>query len=86
MKEDNSKLSVLKDSVDTNGNYINCDFIEGTAFKNESIWSMATKILCINRAGMTPVWFETILFLRPTYTKYRVQFREWTKIKNQKRR
>jgi len=64
MKEDNSKLSALKDSVDTNGNYINCDFIEGTAFENESIWSLATKILCINRAGMTPVWFGTIFFLK----------------------
>ena len=64
MKEDDTKLSALKDSVDTNGKYINCDFIEGTAVENESIWSMATKILSINRAGMTPVWFETILFLK----------------------
>ena len=64
MKDDETKLSALKESVDTNGNYINCDFIQGTAVENESIWSMATIILCNNRAGMTPVWFETILFLK----------------------
>ena len=64
MKDDETKLSALKESVDTNGDYINCDFIQGTAVENEGIWSMATKILCNNRAGMTPVWFETILFLK----------------------
>ena len=64
MINDETKLSALKESVDTNGDYINCDFIQGTAVENESIWSMATTILCNNRAGMTPVWFETILFLK----------------------
>ena len=29
--------------------------------ENESIWSIAANILSDNRAGMTPVWFETIL-------------------------
>ena len=64
MRNDDVKLSQLKESVDTNGNYINCDFIQGTAVENESIWSIATNILCNNRAGMTPTWFETILFLK----------------------
>ena len=59
MKDDETKLSALKESVDTNGNYINCDFIQGTAVENESIWSMATTVLCNNQAGMTPVWFKT---------------------------
>ena len=27
MRKDDAKLSELKESVDTNGNYINCDFI-----------------------------------------------------------
>ena len=64
MRNDDAKLSQLKESVDTNGSYINCDFIQGTAVENESIWSIATNILCNNRAGMTPAWLETILFIK----------------------
>jgi len=64
MKNDETKLSALKESVGTNGDYINCDFVQGIAVENEGILSMATTILCNNRAGMTPVWFETILFLK----------------------
>jgi hypothetical protein len=44
--------------------YVNCDFIYGSAAKVEWLWSLAKMILSSQRASLTPLMFESLLFLR----------------------
>jgi hypothetical protein len=44
--------------------YVNCNFIYGSAAKVEWLWSIAKTILSSNRASMSPLVFESLLFLR----------------------
>jgi len=44
--------------------YVNCDFIYGSAAKVEWLWSLAKYILTSQRSSMTPLMFETLLFLK----------------------
>ena len=44
--------------------YVNCDFILGTAVEVERLWSLARGILTDNRRGMSTLMVQTILFLK----------------------
>jgi hypothetical protein len=44
--------------------YVNCNFIFGSAAKVERLWSMGKQILRYDRSSMTPLVFETMLFLK----------------------
>ena len=44
--------------------YINCDFILGSAAEIERIWSISKNILNNSRKSMTPLLFESLLFLK----------------------
>jgi hypothetical protein len=49
--------------IDSIGKYINCDFILGSAAEIERVWSQGELILRRARMGITPMLFETLLFL-----------------------
>ena len=44
--------------------YVNCDFICGSAAEVERLWSTARYILTSQRRSMSPLVFETLLFLK----------------------
>ena len=44
--------------------YIDCNFIFGSAAQVEQMWSQAKYILSQQRSRMTPLLFETILYLK----------------------
>jgi hypothetical protein len=44
--------------------YIDCDFIFGSAAQVEQLWSIARYILTTQRSSLTPLLFETLLFLK----------------------
>ena len=44
--------------------YINCDFILGSSAEVERMWSTASLILTLPRAGMYPITMEAILYLK----------------------
>ena len=53
-------ISVLKDDTDDT-----ClDHVIGSAAKVEILWYMARYLLTTQRATMTPIVFETVLFLK----------------------
>lgn len=43
--------------------YLNCDFILGSVAEIERLWSVARNILTDNRKDLTPLVFESVLFL-----------------------
>ena len=47
--------------------YVNCDFILGTAVEVEQLWSLAKCMLTDNRRGMSTLMVHTILFLKDRY-------------------
>ena len=44
--------------------YLNVDFISGSAAEVERLWSICKYILTVNRSGLSPILLEAILFLR----------------------
>jgi hypothetical protein len=50
--------------VDRQDPYVNCNFIVGSTAAVERLWSVAKTILTCQQSSMTPMMFETILFLR----------------------
>lgn len=50
--------------VDKECPYVNAHFIYGSAAKVEWLWSLAKYILTNQRSSMTPLMFETLLFLK----------------------
>ena len=55
---------VKKLKSDPPAEYINCDFILGTAVEVERLWSLAKCMLTDNRRGMSTLMIQTILFLK----------------------
>jgi hypothetical protein len=49
---------------DPRDEYINCDFILGSAAEVERLWSIAGQVFPKNRANMHPIQVEALLFLR----------------------
>lgn len=49
---------------DPSNEYINCDFILGSAAEVERLWSIAGKVFPKDRANMHPIQVEALLFLR----------------------
>ena len=47
--------------------YINCDFIMGSAACVERLWSEADAIFTKRRNGLSPITFEMILFLKKNH-------------------
>jgi hypothetical protein len=50
--------------IDQQNPYVNCNFIFGSTAAVERLWSVAKGILTCQRSSMTPMMFETLLFLR----------------------
>jgi len=48
----------------TDDEYINCDFILGSAAEVERLWSTCKYILCENRMRLSPQLFEALVFLK----------------------
>jgi len=48
----------------TDDEYINCDFILGSAAEVERLWSTCKYILCENRMRLSPQLFEALAFLK----------------------
>lgn len=49
---------------DPSSEYINCDFIPGSAVEVERLWSHAELILRTARRKMSPILFEALLFIK----------------------
>ena len=61
MKE---RLAKRRKNEVSNDQYVNCDFILGSAAEVERLWSIAKYVLTENTRSMTPQMFEALMFLR----------------------
>jgi len=53
-----------KRKLEATTKYMNCSFILGSVAEVERLWSIAKNILRDNRKSMTPIVFESLLFLK----------------------
>ena len=47
-----------------NHDYENCNFVLGSSTVVDRLWSMANKLLDVNRSRASPLLMESLLFLR----------------------